>query len=309
MSFWSKLTSGSIETLPQPKYTVEDIHREVDEAEDKIIKQLNSELKEINVLTEPQLERKANLLKELGFTSSETFKDYSLLKKKEEKTLKENSEKQAKIYDILALKRKYPFNKFIPEEELERICKKYGLIFAPVSHYIKDVPEKNLLEIKNREPLKQVDKKSDKFKITILDWEENQLKYYSKEDRNKIYSSDKVFEMNRSYSENTLNNYEISRFILSKLKIHIGYHDLIIKKSKVDIINNSLLMCAAPKSHFDLKGLNLDNGGYYITKSYEIEDPIVFEFIRDGFVRIITKWGTPDDQSYLDPALVNEINN
>jgi hypothetical protein len=67
-------------------------------------------------------------------------------------------------------------------------------------------------------------------------------------------------------------------------------------------------MCiAAPKSHFNLNGLDID--GHEASSSETLvlpDDPIVFEFCKGGLVRIITKWGTEDDQSYLDPIVMNE---
>lgn len=81
------------------------------------------------------------------------------------------------------------------------------------------------------------------------------------------------------------------------------------------------LFIAAPKSHFDMSKLTqATERGYYegvneIKVDINTKDPIAFEFLQgdetypDGFVRIISKWGTDDDQSYLDPSVQNEILN
>lgn len=43
--------------------------------------------------------------------------------------------------------------------------------------------------------------------------------------------------------------------------------------------------------------------------TYELKDPVVFEYYKNNVIRIITKLETEDDQSYLDPNLVNETLN
>lgn len=40
-----------------------------------------------------------------------------------------------------------------------------------------------------------------------------------------------------------------------------------------------------------------------------LADPVVFEYCKNNICRIVTKWGTEDDQAYLDPLLTNEIEN
>ena len=42
---------------------------------------------------------------------------------------------------------RYPFNKFITLEKLQEICKKYGLIYGPVSRYTGFIPEAKLSEM------------------------------------------------------------------------------------------------------------------------------------------------------------------
>jgi hypothetical protein len=47
----------------------------------------------------------------------------------------------------------------------------------------------------------------------------------------------------------------------------------------------------------------------FLVKTVEVKDPIVFQFCKGDICRIITKWGTSDDQSYLDPLVINETMN
>jgi hypothetical protein len=76
-------------------------------------------------------------------------------------------------------------------------------------------------------------------------------------------------------------------------------------------IDKSGFFIAAPKTHFNLKGLTQKSKfGFFNVLTVTVpKDPIVFEYCKNGICRIITKWGTSDDQSYLDPALTNEIYN
>ena len=62
---------------------------------------------------------------------------------------------------INEFKVKYPDSKFITIDQLEHICEKYALIHAPATNYIKDIPEKNVLEMANRKKLYEFDKIQD----------------------------------------------------------------------------------------------------------------------------------------------------
>ena len=77
--------------------------------------------------------------------------------------------------------------------------------------------------------------------------------------------------------------------------------------NNVKLINKQSLFVAAPKSHFNLEGISKENEyGFFDVNHVEVKDPIVFEFCKNNLVRLVTKWGTEDDQSYLDPIVQNE---
>lgn len=138
--------------------TVEEIHAEFESTEQKILDECDILLAELKIPTETQIERKAKLLEELGFISSETIIQANKLK--EQALQVENKIKLTKQQaDLIRdLKFKYPLEKFITVEVLERICNKYNLIHAPAGNYIKDIPEKNILEMKNCKKLDEGDK-------------------------------------------------------------------------------------------------------------------------------------------------------
>ncbi len=69
----------------------------------------------------------------------------------------------------------------------------------------------------------------------------------------------------------------------------------------VQTIGQSGLFIAAPPSHFDLKELKKKTKhGWFSITEVVAKDPIVFEYVRGGFVRILTKWGLEAN----DPTLV-----
>lgn len=52
-----------------------------------------------------------------------------------------------KWYEYYA--QRYPQNRFITEEILKQLCNKYGLFHGKPGLYIKDIPEKNMIEMAN----------------------------------------------------------------------------------------------------------------------------------------------------------------
>lgn len=149
-----------IENRPRgvAEVSAEVIHAEVDAAEDVFIKQIETfinqstqQQSEIKIVE--QEERKSKLLKDLGFENSELVKsinDRNLIISNIDKEIKNNK----KIVDLFQeYKEAYPFEKIMPFSTFEKVMDKYSLIYAPNTAYIKDVPEKNLLEIKNAKPL------------------------------------------------------------------------------------------------------------------------------------------------------------
>jgi hypothetical protein len=88
-------------------------------------------------------EEKYVLLEEmnrLGFANAEEVKIFT--------EYKEKMQKQADISEAIEYyKNTYPFNKFINEESVNVICKKYGLVLSNVDNYIAEIPLKNQKEI------------------------------------------------------------------------------------------------------------------------------------------------------------------
>jgi len=152
---WVTKSSEKFESVVTtiPTYTVEEIHEAFDKAEDEVVSECEKLLAELKIPTETQIEKKAELMKQIGFNSSETVTQAQVLKERTEEIKEERNSKKLIADTINEFRVTYPKEKFITEDKLNELCKKYNLMYAPIKNYIKDVPEKNLLDIKNRKSL------------------------------------------------------------------------------------------------------------------------------------------------------------
>lgn len=118
---------------------IEDIHNEVYSAHDLLLKEAKAVLD--TPIDESKIEDYQKLIN-LGFNNEKNISNYKEEVKKieESKKIKSNIE----YYSF-----KYPFNKFINEESVIRICEKYGLLLTNVDRFIGGIPEKNQKEIIN----------------------------------------------------------------------------------------------------------------------------------------------------------------
>ena len=118
---------------------VELIHAEFDAAEDWLIQE--AEKFEEKQTVSPEDKEYADTMQQLGFVNAEDALSRS-------KRLHEL---------VLYYKRTYPLLKFLTVRQLEDICEKYNLIYAPVANYKGNVPKKNLMEIAKAQKLKEED--------------------------------------------------------------------------------------------------------------------------------------------------------
>ena len=229
---------------------IAEIHNEFDTAQERLLEEANQLLASLA----PQPEDIAERLKRVGFRNTPTVR-----RVEEFQSEKMMAEVQAKL--ILYYKQTYPFLKFLTEDELERICEKYNLIFAKVDRYIKEVPEKNLRDIEQAQELKEDDA------INSFDLKSERLR---KERLAGLSSKDRFREEIKYYMP-----------MQSRENAKLG------------------LFIAAPKSHFDLKGL--EKTSTFGWGKPEVKDPIVFRYVRGG-IQVLTKWGIEGE----DPMLYNE---
>jgi hypothetical protein len=110
--------------------------KSVFEGNDTNIKRLSGEIRAMRVYT-PEEIRRFEKYEVLGFSGKPDYVEYkNLLRNREEL---EAELKARQYYD-----RKYPFNKFILDKQLQKIMGKYNLLIDTVDNYIGDIPEKNL---------------------------------------------------------------------------------------------------------------------------------------------------------------------
>ena len=276
-----------ITTLLKPQQKIiKEIHDSFDNAQEHLL----AESLSIIGKCENKDFDKAERLQKLGFVNSETV---TKTEKERQQILKSREDAELVQY----YKQEYPFLKFLKEEQLEAICKKYNLVFAPVEHYLKDVPEKNIKEIENAKVLK----KSDIFSgISILEIESfwSNVPYDLKDIlKNGLKIPTKLKDLNITDSDviNFAKKYggysgDYNGYVFNSIKIH-------------EDLKDGLFICA-PKSHFDLKGLRQNNLGFFNFKTIEVKDPIVFRYCRGG-IQVLSKWGLEAN----DAELANEILN
>ncbi len=277
---------------------ITEIHNEFDTAEDRLLEQADKLLAELNIPTETSIEAKAEKLKILGFVNSEVVLQAKSLTEQRDKQQKVLVSTKEQAERIRYYKQSYPFQKFLTEQELDRICEKYNLIYAPVSNYIKDVPEKNIKEIELATSLNINDAPPLKMVIKTIS------SYYSvnKKDVSEIVLSE---EEAIRYSKIT---YDAAKWdFVNRLDcIRCGLNELSsnyrIMSHVCEEENKSGLFIAAPISHFNTKGLTKKGKFAFLNiKVTEVKDPIVFRYVRGG-VQVLSKWGLEGE----DESLVNE---
>jgi hypothetical protein len=298
----------------QPQKTeqelIEEIHNEFDTAPERILQQalsIISEQQNSKVSLESEIEEKAIRLQNLGFVKNGLVNKLGEIQERNrQKDLIINMEMRM-AEGIQYYARTYPFLKFLPVSELDRICDKYGLVYAPVGHYKMPVPDKNLKEIENAQPLKSIDVQPDIVIRTYYDdsmsrkWGYNRVKQIL---GGNSFTDDEIRELAKKHNIELRWNSTSDFFWVAGRKF-LSDDDMCITKEETKTISRKGLFIAAPKDHFDLTGLEFDKKkGYFQTTIQVKKDPIVFRYVKGG-IQVLTKWGLEAD----DPALQMEILN
>jgi hypothetical protein len=253
---------------------VEQIHHEIDTAEDRLLLQARA------VIQSYKGNDKAERLERIGFVGTDTVKQYN-----EKKVTVTQTKEQAELIEYY--KQAYPFQKFLTEAELDRICETYGLIYAPISAYKKDVPEKNLSEIEQAKPLDGEHLPKDtrllirnNFKLFTPLWVRRALR--------------KGIEIRDGYYSGW------NRYCREYLKIDFDISDYETYDWSERMVKKQGLFIAAPRSHFNLKGIKKTSlFSFHVVQ--EVKDPIVFRYCKGG-IQVLSKWGAEAS----DESTVNE---
>lgn len=275
--------------LEKPKqYTVKEIHEDFDQSGDRLLAEAKEIIEKAGVKQDY-----VSLAESLGFTQAKHVVAAKALIPTMELALQ-----------LEQLKAKYPNQKFLTVKQLKQLCAKYGLIAAPVAHYKEEVPEENLLEIANAQKLDRADAYVAPFMFRIEQYSEdatlaNKLKFGNEWhvlDSQYIYSHvlDSTYDIShwRDDLRRALNKQMMDQGISNKV-----YQRLDFKREQ----STTGLQIAAPKSHFDLTGLEKSKDGLAFSKVAKtqivdedkkpVKDPIVFEMLAGDYVRILTMWG------------------
>lgn len=273
---------------------VEKIHSAVDNAQDRILKQSKEY---INSISEKDI-NKAERLINIGFINTPDVKKTQL------ENIKLN---KYKIEYLEYLIKKYPFHKFITIDDFNNICKKYKLIYSSVQNYIKEIPDKNLFEIENGKKLDSVDCRGIGYRIDIVDDLSIANTFFKNFNLNPdfitINDVEKLHLMYQSHAPKEWNFNGTSKNMI--FYDAMKSTNLEFNITKFTELNYNGYFIAAPKSHFNLTGLTKNKFGYFLIKQFEIKDPIVFQYCKNDFIRIETKWGIEAN----DNELVLPINN
>lgn len=267
-------------------YPVEvlEIHNEFNTAADRLIEEANQILKE----GEKKDFEKVDRLKSLGFIKANQVSELEPIRQKIELT-------KEQVQLINYYKVQYPFNKFITTEQVEQICKKYGLVYGDVSLYKGFVPEKNLKEIESFKL-----KTKDIPYLTVYDRQNNMIGTIPKKDCDDSLigfferSLDNLIYITESNGQRANYSFPVPHY--EKYK-HLPF----VKGRKE---KPSLKICA-PLKDMDTTGMNLTNG-FKLEK--EIPDPVVLQPVNQGFL-IVTMWADEQFDPFTEPMLRNDETN
>jgi len=239
---------------------IDEIHNEFDSSTERLLKEAKA------ILEQDVNTAKGEELAKLGFRMSK-----STLEAKEVIATKQEKEKIAN--HIQYYRQHYPFNKFITEQEVEKICKKYGLLCGDVEYYTGDVPDNNLKEISS-------------FKLMEQDCTKYKCDFYKSESSGhgwRYFLPSRNKEGRYGYVKNTRWGNELYSVENHEQEYHYEKPEFRI--------------CASVKD-FDMTQMRVTDG-YKLDKN--IPDPVVLQPVNGGYL-IISKWGIEGQ----DETLVNE---
>ena len=270
-----------VEPVKSTKEIIEEIHEtfytEVDRllAGAKIMKSTETDKKDIL--------DKAERLKKLGFGNTQEVSEAN----KESDRLSEikniNYQRKKLSEAIEYFSTKYPMYKFITEESVRKICKKYGLIFGSVEYYKGTVPDKNLENIE---------------KFTI---DQEDVLYHQDKTSHKLRASYKLIE-HLLIKINEEHSFE-QRLSEKQGDIPIPSDRLIDLERRLNSIKKAPLEIAAPAKDFDLNKRQVVN--HQIVEKMEIPDPIVLQpvmYDNTKYYLVVDAWG----EESTDELVVNQ---
>lgn len=182
----------------------------------------------------------------------------------------------------------YPNNKFITEDQVGMICKKYNLVCAPINKYKGFVPEGKLQQIE-KFTLKKEDE-SDPILHNVDYWSLTETAMIEKEIKDE-YPLGIPLSAIQDFGAKSI-----------KKKNRLNFSNNVWVRS-FEVPDITMLICA-PEKDMDLSGLKKIANIFWSTKKVTIPDPVVLQPVKGGYL-IIAAWG--DEAS--DELVVNEKHN
>lgn len=238
------------------------IHNEFDTAGEKLYKEAMDIINAIPVVNED----KAKRLKGLGFHATKEVEAFN--------KVIEIREKNANLAKEIAYYReKYPMYKFITEDAVREICRKYGLIYGKVSQYVGFVPENKLMQMEqfSIDPADMINIK----KISGASFFERPMSREDYRDWERRESALRMDEMSAPWIPRAMGEY---------------------------ITTDKEFLIAAPAKDFKVSLSQKVENFKIVNKP--VPDPVVLAPVISGYL-IVCAWG--DEAS--DPLVVNENNN
>ncbi len=245
---------------------VEKIHRKFDTASEKLLTEAKAIVAAPVVLETEKIER----LNKIGFNAAKPIGDAEKgFKKKEAAKIMIEAIEYYQVY--------YPSYKFIAEEQIQKICKKYKLLYGDSSNYLGDIPEKNLAEI-------------EAFKLREEDYYENNSWLPTWYDNLLLRYSNPISFLDRAEP-------------IGIIPMIMGV-DPIAKEETPEEPKKTKppFKICAPQTDFNMQGYEVKEG-YKIVYDPIVIQPVKYKNILGGL--IVSKWGIEGK----DESLVNEIQN
>lgn len=236
--------------------TVEQIHREFYTASEKIVNFVVPE--------------KAKILHQLGFTASEDAKDF-------------DPAREALRDLVLGYQYHYPNNKFITDDEVHRICKKYNLICGPVSAYTGKVPDSKVKDIASFNLHYSHARETEyEYKVTYHQkgdgWTPKWLTASSPWQK----KLPKIISGRYFYS-----TFDIDSYLNSIYNTGINW---LVDKMKESTKEFKGLYICAPEKEMKTDGLTKKGLFAFLETKRHIEDPVVLHPCKGGWL-ILAAWG------------------
>lgn len=270
-------------------FTVKEIHDSFYTAGEAAV----MEAKRIIETNEESLSNEANRFIKIGFSSAKAVKIYEEFKAK-----KQVANQTIEAVQYFAIH--YPKYKFITNEDVKKLCEKYGLMEGGCEQYLGEIPEKNLRDIEAFKLRKEDWVEKSAFDDRIFRWFQPLPSDYiggidptrTEETATGLMGiiQSKPRQAGRQYADRLMAEYFAFPQIYADAKK--------IEDKKKETEQPKFRICA-PKSDFNTLG-------YEVREGYKlVYDPIVLQPVQYNGIKgnlIITAWG--DEAS--DLIVVNE---